>query len=222
MKASEKYLVAGLLFILAFGGIGLYGVFPAFEGVREKLDTISQKEAQITAFKTTISALNTQIVKYQKLEELPEGLVVREFKPDSYEKNIKMMIDKALAMATQTGNDLISLKPWSAPMPAISSEPVSLEEGETADENGDLKPKPKDDVLRTYGYEMVIRGAYDNVNGFLSAMNGHNELMEINSIKLENETGQDREESAGNSLSNPLKPIKMTAKIALFLQNKQF
>lgn len=215
MKTTEKYLVAALLFIVAFGGIGMYGIMPVFDGMKKKLDTIATKETQIKTFETSIQSLKMQVIKYQKLEELPEGLVVREFKPDTYEKNIKSMIDQALSLVTQNGNELISLKPWNAPTPAVAKN-LDAE----VDENGQPKEPETNSILKTYGYELVFRGAYDNINGFLQTMNTHNELMEINSIQLENETGQDREQGQASTLANPLKPIKVSTKLTLFLQNQ--
>ena len=94
----------------------------------------------------------------------------------------------------------------------------------------DKKKKKKDDdtekivkkptvKLRAHGYEMTVRGGYDNVLSFLSRMNEHRELIEIQTVKIENEQGSERV-GQGEPTVNPLKPIKLTTKLVLYLQPK--
>jgi len=230
MKTSEKYLVAVLLFLVAFGGIGLYGAFPLFDSIQKKLNTTHQRENEIKAFETAVNALNMQVFQYQKMKELPPGLRVREFQPETYERNIKEMIDQVITLATDNGNDLISLKPIAeeiAPTPpAPGKTPPAIAPNTAKPRDPNTTPGTQSDilddankVLKTYTYELVIRGAYDSINGFLRSMNHHNEVIEIKSINMVNETGENRDQGTENTLANPLKPLKLTSCVVLFLEN---
>ena len=148
----------------------------------------------------------------KKLKELPDNITVRQFEPDTFQQKVKSMLDSIVNLSTLNGNDLIALSPWQAP--GIPVPPPKLDkEGNPIPEE---HPKPK---LETFGYELVVRGDYRSIIGFIASLNDHGELIEITDVKLENEAGENRSTTTSEAL-NPFKPIKLTTRLVLFLQPK--
>lgn len=207
----EKYMIGGLLVALGVGGVGYGLIWPSFQGIMGKMEQKAQSELVVQAQEAQVTQLTQQIRDLKKLKDLPEGLMVRQFSSDTLQENIKGMVDQIVQLSTENGNELILLEPWAAPPINPPSESTK------ADAKGDAPPEPPAPQLQTFGYALTVRGDYGNIIGFLGALNSHQELIEVNSVSIENEAGEERS-SAPSGPTNPFKPIKLTANMILFLQ----
>ncbi|MDX2084456.1 MAG: hypothetical protein SFZ03_03600 [Candidatus Melainabacteria bacterium] len=101
--------------------------------------------------------------------------------------------------------------------PATASDAANA----SPDGNGEGKAdsKPANTVnLMVHSFDLSIRGRYQSILSFLEEMRAFRELVEIETIALENEAGPARTEAnATQSHVNPLKPIKLTARMKLYL-----
>jgi hypothetical protein len=79
-----------------------------------------------------------------------------------------------------------------------------------------VAPQPLRPGLQTYGYDLVVRGNYQSVQGFLASLNKHKELIEVSNILIENEAGTERQDTDGIK-SDLLRPIKLTTRLKLIL-----
>ncbi len=230
VNKREKILIGGVLLLGSIFGIGLYMIWPAIGSIQSNIGKIAAKEAEVAQMEVQITALNNDIKSYEKLQELPKGLKVRAFKPDTLQANIKGMVDQVVTLSTLSGNELISLEPFDAPEPLApppKAEDASDKSGKTPPKKAakgeaqelEVAEEVTPPILETFGYQLTVRGSYDNIMGFIASMNSHNELVEIQDIKLENEGGEDRgTEIQPGKTGNPFKPIMMTSKLVLFLQ----
>ncbi len=215
----EKYLIGGLLVALGVGGVGLGLIMPTFEAIMTKMGQVQQAEDLVVTQEAQVHQLNQQIRDLKRLKELPEGLVVREYSPDTLQENIKIMIDQIVRLSTTSGNELIALEPWAAPPLVQPSDPEPEGKGKTGAGEQQVPEKPPAPSLQSFGYALTVRGNYDNIVNFLGALDSHSELIEVNSIDIENESGEDRS-TAPAGPTNPFKPIRLRANMILFLQPK--
>jgi hypothetical protein len=79
-----------------------------------------------------------------------------------------------------------------------------------------VAPQPLRPGLQTYGYDLVVRGNYQSIQGFLASLNKHKELIEVSNILIENEAGSERQDTDGIK-SDLLRPIKLTTRLKLIL-----
>ncbi len=211
VSAREKWMIGGLLLV---GGVGVvvgYLIIPTVDSIIKNGKEVARLETSLMMLEANLVGIENTIKKLKKVKELPDGLKVRSFQPEGFQKNIKIMVDQVVELSTSNGNDLISLTPWVAP--EIPPPPAKL------DKNGEPIPGAENEKpsLKSFGYELTVRGSYENVLGFIGSLNEHNELIEIKDIKIENEGGEDRSADSNDTL-NPFKPIKLTSKIILYLQ----
>ena len=77
-------------------------------------------------------------------------------------------------------------------------------------------PKPLSPGLQGYGYDLVVRGSYSNIQSFLASLNKNKELIEVSNILIENEAGSERQDTDGIK-SDFSRPIKLTTRLKLIL-----
>ncbi len=211
VTAREKWMIGGVLLLGGLGVVGGYLIMPTFDSIMKNTGKIVQLEGSVLSLQANSIGMEKTIKKLKTVKALPEGLEVRTFKPETFQKNIKGMVDEIVELSTNNGNDLISLVPWAAP--EIPPPPVKR------DANGTPVGPVPSPLLKTFGYELVIRGSYDNVLEFIGSLNEHNQLIEIKDIKMENEGGEDRSTDSSDTM-NPFKPIKLKSRLILYLQPK--
>lgn len=232
LKKSEKLLVGGGLIV---GGIALFiGLgLPQWDAYSNSNSQVTDLNQQITDLGVQKDTLNAQIALLEKNTDIPPGIEIKTYTPDTKEATIKELLDQVVGMATQAGNKFISLTPTEAePIlpPAPASKDGKAKEGDAAktteagaaaaaDANGEKKepvlPAP---ILSTFGYDLAIRGTYNSIQNFLKLMDDQKALLEISAIRLENEAASDPAAGGGDKVTDPSAPIRLTAKLRLALQ----
>lgn len=218
MKQSEKTLV-GLMFLV--GGAAIVGLVGL-----PQWDTFSNNQSQATALNDEVKALESQkttltaeIAQLEKNSVLPPDIEVQIYTEKNREQIIKGMLDRVVNLATGAGNLFISLAPSDAtsttapPPDANKDAKAAATTPATTDDAAQSGTPP---ILNQFNYQLAVRGTYTSVQNFLRTMAKQKSLMEIATMRLENEQGNTT--PSPDNPSDPFHPIKMTATIRLSLQ----
>jgi hypothetical protein len=240
LTQRERTLIAYAGVALILLGGGFYLVLPKAQAIAAGIQHRDQLKTELAGLQAQRGSLQQAVQEYEARINMPKDIVIRSYEPEKLEKNLKEMLDQVLVMATESHNDLISLKPDATPSTTItpptpapaSATPAAATASTpptpaTVDAQGQpvasaasvLGPPPN---LAVYNYDLVVRGTYSGVLSFIAKLNHHRELIEVSNMTIENESGADRGATAGPSPetpggANPLKPIRMTAKLKLYL-----
>lgn len=215
MKQSEKTLI-GLMLVV--GGIALVALvgLPQWDAFSSNQSQVTSINDEIKALEAQKTILNAEISQLEKNSAIPQDVEVHVYTEKNRERIIKGMLDRVVNLATQAGNLFISLAPLddksSVPVPP---EPKEAKPAANAGSANEEVPTPPPPVLSQFSYELSIRGTYTSVQNFLRAMAEQKALVEIATIKLENEQGETR---TADNHPDPFHPIRMTATIRLALQ----
>lgn len=215
MSAHESRLIGILLLIGGFVGIGAMMILPEWDSISARNKTIEQAETNIAQLSQTEKTLRAQVDNYKSDKNLPKEYNLRTFTPQTLAPVVKEMVNTIVKLADKAGTGFISLEPYTITAPAAPT-PKKGKKGAKAKEDT-TPPKPE---LSYYGYELALRGNYQNVLLFLESLNDHRELIEVSEITLENEAGPQRQGGGAvkhEFLLDPNKPLKLTAKLKLIL-----
>jgi outer membrane murein-binding lipoprotein Lpp len=241
-KTVNNNAMLGLLLVgLGLGGIGGLMVVPEISAMTTNQQKIEHLDTEVKALEAQQASLNQNIQRYEQENRIPKDLIIRTYEEATKAQVLKEMLDKIVGIASNSGNVFISLEPYetgdpvpAAPAATAPTNGTATTANATPAANGTATPAaapgtpeaapaaPPQPQLMTYGYTMALRGSYDDVLRFLGSLNSHNELIEVSSIKVENEAGPQRQgsSSANAELLDPTKPIKLTAKVKLILLPK--
>jgi hypothetical protein len=223
MKQSEKTLVGLMLIVAGAAIVGLVGL--------PQWDTFSNNQTQVTSLNDELKSLDAQKVsltaeigQLEKNSIIPKDVEVQVYTDKNREQIIKSMLDHVVGLATQqTGNLFISLAPSdeskNTPAPPPPPTKGAADTAQTAANAGGEPPVAPSPVLNKFSYELSVRGTYSSIQNFLKEMAKQKALMEIASMRLENEQGTTT--VSADSPADPFHPIKMTATIRLALQPSQ-
>ncbi len=214
----DKIILGGGLIAAGFIVVGLLLIEPAWKNIEATQLKIKEAETLVESLSAQEKSINLEIQRYQQKVDLPSNLIIREFKTASLDENIKIMLDAVIHTATAAGNVLVSLEPIaSAPPPPPATPPAAP--ATPAVPGAAPPPPPPPPALRAVEYDMVVRGNYNNLVSFFKTMSEYNELVEIISIKMQNEGSSERVASGSSGgRMDPSKPIRLTAKFKLYLK----
>lgn len=225
LKQSEKTLVGVALLA---GGLGLFVAvgMPQFDAFTASNNTLTSLKEEMVSLKSQEESLNAQIAILERNTDIPSDIKVKTYTEDNREEIIKQLLDQVVGLATGAGNKFISLIPAevaplvaAAPVPDSETTPPATETPPPATETtgepaAPVVPSP---VLNTFGYQLAVRGTYDTIQKFLTAMADQKELLEISAIEVTNEATAEGA-SRADALIDPNYPIKLTATIRLAMQ----
>lgn len=231
LKEREQKLIGAMLIvgaIAAFVGVGL----PNFDTISKSLAKKKELEDENKSLDTQKATLETSVKALQEAARLPNDMQVRQYTAETQQKVVKELLDSVIKYSAKNGNTVVYLKPW-ADVPKILPPPPPVDTtaaaaagtpGATTPPATTPPPSPAD-MLTTVGYEFAMRGTYQTIQNFLEAMDEQKEILELNSIQLVNEAGADRVGGKGaipstDVLKDPTKPIRLTVKLRLVLENK--
>lgn len=241
ISAREKKLVGIMLIIGAVVGGGGFLVLPEFDSLMMGFESKTQLEQKIESQTRELAALQSNLSIIQKGKSLPADLKIREFSPETQDKEIKEMLTQLITFATQAGNTLISLEPSKeenvilpaegipppATNPDVSQALNAADGGDPNAEDGEQLPAPPPPQLHEFQYVLAIRGNFGTIRQFIERMNSYNELVEIAAMEMKNEVNPDRSfdsSSLGGPGSSgekhhydPAKPIRLSTTLKLYL-----
>lgn len=249
MKRNEKIMIGGGMILIGLAVFGMYGM-SMWEEFSNNIVTADTLKQEIQVLEQTQQGVQTRIDNLKKGVDLPDNVTIREYTPETRDAVIKLVVDQVVHKATENGNTLISLTPTAVEpiIPAETEEENTSAAGVNPNDpnalaaldNADLGAAPVDPAatgapvitigetekgppkptLETFGYELAVRGTYDSIQAFLKSLANNRELMEMLSIKIENEAGVSRVTADATSTPfDPSRPIKLTATIRLVLQS---
>lgn len=220
MKKSEQTLVGIMLLAGSAALIGTVGLnqWDAFNNAQSQISSLTDEIKGLDAQKLT---LNADIAEMEKNSSIPSDVEVLTYTEKNREQIIKGMLDKVVNLATGAGNLFISLAPSDVkdepapPPPPPTAKPAAATDATTTADGKPAEPEPVQPVLNTFDYDVSVRGTYGTIQAFLKAVATQKSLMEIHTIKLENEVGST---AVTTDTTDPFHPIRMTAQIRLALQ----
>lgn len=317
-KTHLKIIIAIVIYLLSFGGIGLYCVGPEIGHLTDLMTKTAQTEEEAAQTRTQTAGLRAQIREMQESLKKPLAFNVRAVTPITQQFEIKSLLDLVLTEAKTAGLELMMVapqdpaagddkkakgkkgkkkkgsaaeadgadKPTGDPKKLALLEPTTLGEfgagmiaGAAAPTEGDAtekpqkkkkkKKKPAKDAaakgkkgkgsdaeaeadedaeagapdsekpgltMTQAGFGFVFRGNYSSISAFLQLLGMMNELIEVKSFQLENESGENRENEAPKptrkkgkaiaasspqaSLSSPMRPIKLTVSLVMYFRQE--
>lgn len=223
LKKSEKTLVgvaliAGAIALVVSVALPQWDAFLASSG---QITTLQQEIEGMNAQKTN---LNAQIALLNRNTDIPADILIRTYNESNRAQIIKELLDNVVGLATEANNKFISLVPREAEpvLPPPQKKDTKTTGAQTAAGAATDPAKPEEaevsaPILSTFGYDLAIRGTYQSVQAFLRAMDTQKELLEISSIQLENEAGN-QQSSTDTDARDPNYPIRLIARIRLALQ----
>lgn len=114
ISPKEKKLIAGGL-IAASVGIVFLCVMPAWDAIVSSMASITAKDQEITQQSAALQTKKQELAEKQANQKLPEDINIRVFEPETFDKNVKIMLDTIISAVSQSNNTLISLEPTVKP-----------------------------------------------------------------------------------------------------------
>jgi len=316
-KTHLKIIIAIVIYLLSFGGIGLYCVGPEIGHLTDLMTQTVKTEEEATQTRTQTAGLRAQIREMQESLKKPLAFNVRAVTPITQQFEIKSLLDLVLTEAKTAGLELMMVapqdpaagddkkangkkgkkkkgteketdgadKPTGDPKKLALLEPTTLGEfgagmiaGAAAPTDGEAAEKPKKKkkkkkpakdaaakgkkgkgsdaeaetdedaeagaadaekpglTMTQAGFGFVFRGNYSSISAFLQLLGMMNELIEVKSFQLENESGENRENEAPKpirkkgkkvaasatqaSLASPMRPIKLTVSLVMYFRQE--
>jgi len=223
LKSREKLLV-GVMLIAGSIALGVGVALPMLDEANANLANKSALETDIKSLTDTKQMVETLVMKLEQKQHIPKDVVIRQYNAGNLEEMIKAILDQIVGQATAQNNVLVSLKPYQAEpfVPPPAEDETKKQEGSNAAASGDAKKEeePEPPPLQTFGYEIVFRGNYNSIYAFLKSLDTSKELVEINSISLNNERepGATAAAALDQVPADPSKPLLLTTKIRLVLK----
>jgi hypothetical protein len=112
ISAKEKKLIAGAMAAGAVGIVFLL-VMPAIDAMNALNASITAKDTEITTQNSALQAKKQELGQKQANQQLPEDINIRVFEAESFDKNVKLMLDTIIQAVTKSNNRLIKLEPTS-------------------------------------------------------------------------------------------------------------
>lgn len=112
ISAKEKKLIAGAMLAGAVGIVFLL-VMPAIDALNALNSSITSKDTEITTQNSALQAKKQELGQKQANQQLPEDINIRVFEAESFDKNVKLMLDTIIQAVTKSNNRLIKLEPTS-------------------------------------------------------------------------------------------------------------
>lgn len=219
---KEKMLVGVMLIAAGLVGVGFLLVLPEYDTLMMNIGQQGQMDTEVKQLSEMLTAKKQELENFKKGKSLPPGLKIREFTPETKEKEIKEMLSLLTGFASTSGNTLISLEPKKAdpngamtpppppPLPAVPNPaaPETTTTAGTAASGTTTPPLPGADPNAPpaavvapprqepegFEYTLAIRGNFNSIREFLSQLNQYEELVEIETLELKNEIHPDRKD----------------------------
>ena len=226
LKKREKMLVGVMLVCVAVATVA-YVTLPCWDSLSANQQKLTDTKASVQSLTTQKGSLQSELESLKTANNLPPGIDIPRITSKTKEIVIKGILDDVVSNAADSGNKLISLKPYDAP-PIIPPPPPPEPNKNNAPampgmgtQTQEAPPPPP--PLVSVGYELAVRGTYNTIQAFLKRMDNPNQLIEMHGIELENESGPVRVSEGGapdeNAVTDPMYPIKLKAKLRLILLN---
>lgn len=224
MKSREKLLVGlGILLIGGYFGITVL-VMPAVDNVIKKHTQLAVTQTEVATLDAQLANLHQRVQRLRVMKEMPKDVTIRTYKPDEFEASVKAMVDDVVRLATQSGNSLTAIKPWSAPSPgggpssALSKPAARRGKATTQQSEPQSEPQPQINI-QSRGYELTFQGTYKPILEYLGALSTYPELIEVENVSFQHQGEASlRGSSQSQAVLHEDQPIRVVLRLILYLQ----
>jgi hypothetical protein len=246
LSAREKQLV-GITGLVGLAIVAYMLLAPMVEAVVKNNEAKTNLSTEVTGLHTSVNNINTELSFYENKLKTPPDVNIQRYQGEAKQAALKVLVDELVHKLTATGGDLISLAPYEVVQPNVTLEKPTVAPAAATDPNAaatatapattppptapattpptdpaalaaaDTAPKSP---VSAGGYEFQMRGSYAQVNQFIQSVRQNEHAVEIDTLQLVNEAGPIREDAPTEGTASkldPNRPIKLTAKLKLFL-----
>ncbi|MBX2860159.1 MAG: hypothetical protein KTR14_02920 [Vampirovibrio sp.] len=207
--------------VMLISAVGIAAaVFVGFTFTEPAIKDMMVKQGKVGALKDEVALLTAQkegaekdLERYKQKVELPEGITIRRFEPNKLEEHLKVILDNIVDIADGSGNQVMALEKQDNLVFSVPTPPS--EAGKPPEE----QEAPPPIELKGFQYDMTVRGTYSSLVDFIAAVSREKELVEMATIRVENEAGPNRTDAVKGQVDvGLLKPVKMDLRLKLYLR----